>query len=601
MRWMGLAAGLLAGVAASPGWAASFERLFVFGDSLSDTGRTYELTRGEIPRSPPYFDGRFSNGPVWVEQLAPLIGTQPDQDTNFAYGGAETGRLSQAGVPGVVGQLVQFAVADPSGRAGSLFAVWAGGNDYMNYLAPGTDPEPLIGRTVGNLVTAVEQLAALGGRTFLVPNLPDLGETPDARGTSMAAALNAATAAHNARLAQAMVDVERRLGIKVVVADVATLYRQVKANPAAFGFANWTTPCLSDGAATGACATEAAADATVFWDELHPTRAAHLLLAQYIGGTLTALNDAAETVAMQPELTSRLAKGWHRAVLDADRSDSARAGRVTAFLIGDAAWGRQSGSDAQEGFRYDAQVGGVGAELDVGTSSRIGIAIGAGRGHATLAEGAGKLEVTSTIVGLHASTQARGFSLAAAGSLGFDRYGDIRRTTGFVTMPTASAKTTGHTVALSLEGGYTAEFGALSVGPHVGLLYTDTRIDSYGEAGGGPLSLTVDGQRARSVESSVGIEASARLTLAGVAVEPGAAVGWRHRFAGDSHTVTVRLPGGGRNSVSAGGEAENALVLGAGVSANLTSVLSARIAYEGELRGADGHEHALTARVRARF
>lgn len=41
----------------------------MFGDSLSNTGKMYKKMRGYLPSSPPYFNGRFSNGPVWLEQL----------------------------------------------------------------------------------------------------------------------------------------------------------------------------------------------------------------------------------------------------------------------------------------------------------------------------------------------------------------------------------------------------------------------------------------------------------------------------------------------------------------------------------------------------
>ena len=57
--------------------------IYVFGDSLSDTGNLFLLTGGtssdvfttdpgKSPRlpTPPFYDGRASNGPVWIEQFA---------------------------------------------------------------------------------------------------------------------------------------------------------------------------------------------------------------------------------------------------------------------------------------------------------------------------------------------------------------------------------------------------------------------------------------------------------------------------------------------------------------------------------------------------
>ena len=48
---------------------AAFSGIVVFGDSLSDTGNFF-LASGGAVAGPPYFEGRFSDGPVWVEVLA---------------------------------------------------------------------------------------------------------------------------------------------------------------------------------------------------------------------------------------------------------------------------------------------------------------------------------------------------------------------------------------------------------------------------------------------------------------------------------------------------------------------------------------------------
>ncbi|KAJ2358981.1 hypothetical protein H4S01_006197, partial [Coemansia sp. RSA 2610] len=51
--------------------------LYVFGDSLSDTGRLQAMTHGLIP-PPAYWKGRFSSGPVWNEYLSLLMNTRLD-------------------------------------------------------------------------------------------------------------------------------------------------------------------------------------------------------------------------------------------------------------------------------------------------------------------------------------------------------------------------------------------------------------------------------------------------------------------------------------------------------------------------------------------
>ncbi len=85
--------------AASPGYDA----IYVFGDSYCDVGNIYAATKGAIPLSPPYYAGRFSNGPIWVEHVASAMGLPMKPalavpgGTDYAVGGAYV--LSAQGKP----------------------------------------------------------------------------------------------------------------------------------------------------------------------------------------------------------------------------------------------------------------------------------------------------------------------------------------------------------------------------------------------------------------------------------------------------------------------------------------------------------------------
>ena len=67
-------------------------QLYIFGDSLSDLGTVFRATGGMYPPQPTYFQGRYSNGRVWVEYLADRLQIKASQVNNFACGGATTGR-----------------------------------------------------------------------------------------------------------------------------------------------------------------------------------------------------------------------------------------------------------------------------------------------------------------------------------------------------------------------------------------------------------------------------------------------------------------------------------------------------------------------------
>lgn len=58
------------------GLAAPFGDLIVFGDSLSDTGNVARITGGLVP-SEPYYQGRFTNGPNYVDYMASALAQMP--------------------------------------------------------------------------------------------------------------------------------------------------------------------------------------------------------------------------------------------------------------------------------------------------------------------------------------------------------------------------------------------------------------------------------------------------------------------------------------------------------------------------------------------
>src|SRR5690606_33362232 len=75
-------------------YAGPFSGLVVFGDSLSDMGNIAQASVDIFPGRY-YYNGRFSNGPVWVESLSVGLGLGELQRStagggDFAYGGAKT-------------------------------------------------------------------------------------------------------------------------------------------------------------------------------------------------------------------------------------------------------------------------------------------------------------------------------------------------------------------------------------------------------------------------------------------------------------------------------------------------------------------------------
>jgi phospholipase/lecithinase/hemolysin len=273
---------------------ATFNRVIAFGDSLSDNGNLFAASGGTVPVSPPYFQGRLSNGPVWVERLATAFGV-PLND--FAVAGARTDATNLSNTfpgvppntfPGMQTQVNGFlavngGVADPN----ALYTVWGGANDYLN----GGQLDPAV--PVGNITAQLNALANAGARQFLVPNLPNLGSVPGTNGTPLSAGLNLLTAGHNQALAVALNNFRQaRPNVSVALLDVNTLFVQVIANGAAFGFDNVTQNYVSSqGQVQGLNPVVIGTgdpNRYLFWDEVHPTGAAHQQVANRAIAAVTA-------------------------------------------------------------------------------------------------------------------------------------------------------------------------------------------------------------------------------------------------------------------------------------------------------------------------
>jgi phospholipase/lecithinase/hemolysin len=260
--------------------AGAYERLIVFGDSLSDVGNAYSLTGGTTPPSPPYFAGRTSNGPVWVEYLAPRLGVavptasrlDGTNGTNYAYHGASV--VGGTGVPSIQDQVTTY-LAGNTPDPDDLFVYWGGTNDFLagqlNAAVPATAA-----------ASQIASLASAGAKNILVLNLPPLGETPAVRNDPLRRAVaNSLAMTFNATLAQELARARPTLPADVTISefDIHSLFNQMFANPASFGLTN-----VRDSALTLSPTPVIVPNPGeyLFWDTGHPTTAAHMILANAI-------------------------------------------------------------------------------------------------------------------------------------------------------------------------------------------------------------------------------------------------------------------------------------------------------------------------------
>lgn len=273
----------------------SYNQIVVFGDSLSDTGNLFTALGGLFP-PPPYFQGRLSNGPLWIDDLAPALGLSPSQVLNFAVAGATTGRTNvgatTAGLtlpfqlPGLLDEVDQFTtlLGENSANPNALYVVWAGANDFL------TLPQTVEGAIaamlngVENVLTAVSDLAEAGALTIAVGNVPNLGRAPLVTREGTVVAATAFSTSFNLLLEYGLIQLEQNLGVDIVQIDTFSLGEAIAQRPSEFGFTNITDPLLTQ---LFSPTPPANPQGFFYWDDFHPTATTHQLIADAFARSLS--------------------------------------------------------------------------------------------------------------------------------------------------------------------------------------------------------------------------------------------------------------------------------------------------------------------------
>jgi len=324
---------LLVSLAPSSAAYAGYSNLFIFGDSLSDSGNNAAVLAPNVTPVPisgnsfiptfPYASGHYTNGLVWAQSFAPALGLTANASllggTDYAFGGARTGPLTPTPLPGgllspfppsletqVAFFLLQRANVAPSN---ALYVVAGGGNNARDALvaAAGCGGNLVcIGGIIqsaaltyaGNIATIDAELEVAGARKIVVWDVPDIGDTPAVRaaGASAAALGTLIAASMNAALLGAIAT-----DPDVQLFDLFGLVDAMVASPGAFG--------LTD--VTNACAQFVTCDPSkfLFWDGIHPTSAGQLIISNAL---LAQVPAPATLVLLAVGLVGLTGTAWRR-------------------------------------------------------------------------------------------------------------------------------------------------------------------------------------------------------------------------------------------------------------------------------------------------
>ncbi len=281
---------------------------------------------GEVPILPPdfYYKGHWSNGPVWPEYLAPMMGISTSDKTHYinaSHGGSWslcvgdktlgfddlTGNLETVAEDMVNGSLIppclKLIAKGINYKYGNyqpddMVIIFFGANDYLNLYQ---DPK----RVVEAQSEIVEDAISKGAKNIAWLTVPDIAKTPRFLNGPIdkAAKVYKLISTHNSLLKEAFDRLNNKYSsqnVNLLFVDAKKVFDDLLKNANNYGFSVVDHPCstypvpgLDDGQLINKGSGFGASDMSasngsicknegeyMFWDSVHPTTLTHKIIAQ---------------------------------------------------------------------------------------------------------------------------------------------------------------------------------------------------------------------------------------------------------------------------------------------------------------------------------
>ena len=288
-------------------WAnadSSYTQVYVFGDSLSDTGNLASVT-GDFP-SPPYYMNRVSNGAVAVEILVDKLGLTaeaslhligPQVGTNYAVAGANAAGAEPIDLAAQTTIfLANHAYVAP---ADALYVILIGGNDIRSarHFSDTAIANAIVDVAAMQIQQTISVLAQSGARSFLLINSPDIGVIPETRILSqltndpgMVRRATKLSKRFRNNLKEVIeqldeADDQNETGdLEIFQFNLFKFFNKLIKKGSKAGFTNTTDACFSSITFTfnPGCNFGQNFDQYIFFDEIHPTARVHAIIGDAI-------------------------------------------------------------------------------------------------------------------------------------------------------------------------------------------------------------------------------------------------------------------------------------------------------------------------------
>lgn len=302
--------------------------------------------------------------------------------------------------------------------------------------------------------------------------------------------------------------------------------------------------------------------------------------------------DGKSTMGLDGKSSRSLESKESKEVVEASVADEHRWG---FFISGTGEIGDLESTASARGSDFTTGGINVGVDYRVNRHLVLGASIGYANTTSDLSRN-GSLDIDTGKGSLYATLYGNGFYLNGIVGGGYGSIDTARRTWGGMAR--------GQTNATDFNGllgtGYDIHHGAFTWGPVASVQYSTVGIDSFTERG--PIgALRIDAQSQDSVTTSVGMKASYSRRIGRVVVTPEIRAQWQHEYLDRSSSIAAGFSSGSSFTVQGPEIGRDALLLDAGLSAQLTANTAVFVFYTGELFRENYTIHSVNGGLRVSF